>query len=49
MILTKTKEYILEQDREALLVSPGMHGNMGVYINPDGSVQYLSKKTIDVD
>lgn len=49
MILTKTKEYVLEQDREALLVSPGMHGNMGPDINPDGSVQHLSKKTVDVD
>jgi hypothetical protein len=48
-MLTKTKEYVLEQDRETIHIPADVHGNMGFYINPNGSVQHLSMKIVDVD
>jgi hypothetical protein len=48
-MLTKQKEYVLGQDREALYIFANMHGDMGFDINPDGSVPTLECGMIDVD
>lgn len=48
-MLTKTKEYVPEQDREAFHISADMHGHMGFHISSNGSVQCLSMKMVDID
>jgi hypothetical protein len=48
-MLTKAKEHVLGKDREALHISPYMHGNMGFHISPNGSVQHLSVEILNVD
>lgn len=45
----ETKEHLLGQDREALHISPHMHGNMGSDSIHNGLVQRLSVEIINVD